>query len=269
MSPGPISLGRLVGGTAALTWQVARATKLSGLPTHANQDPSGAFGDPASPPVRIVLLGDSSVTAPGVDPIDASWPRRAAMRVADRWRVELVSVAVGGARAADVLARQVPAAVATGADIAFVSVGANDALRATPIRVFEERYDRIVTELERHIPHVGLSGVGDLGILTRLPTLARSVARVRGLAVDGAIRRVARRHPHTVKSTAWGPQWAPLYEGDPEVMLAGDRFHASAAGHAVFAEAAAPVLDELLARLAASRDGGDVTDRRGPPGSSS
>ncbi len=270
MSPVP----RLLGATTALAWQMARASRFSGLPTHPNQDPSGTFGDPGLPPVRIVMLGDSSVTAPGVDPIDASWARRMVHRISAEWRAELISVAVGGARAANVLANQVPAAVATGADIAIVSVGANDALRGTAMRSFEERYDRILTELEQAIPHIGVSGVGDLGILTRLPTLARSIARVRGLAVDGAIRRVVRRHPEVVKSTAWGPQWAALYEGDPEVMLARDRFHASAEGHAIFADGAAPVVDELLARLRAVRavDGSGVVaepadralSRRGP-----
>jgi lysophospholipase L1-like esterase len=259
MSPVP----RLLGAGTALAWQVARASRFSGLPTHPNQDPSGIFGDPGLPEVRIVMLGDSSVTAPGVDPIDASWARRMVLRVSDEWRVELISVAVGGARAANVLTNQVPAAIATGADIAIVSVGVNDALRGTAIRSFEDRYDRIITDLERAIPHIGVSGVGDLGILTRLPTLARSIARVRGLAIDGAIRRVVRRHPEVVKSTAWGPQWAALYEGDPEVMLAPDRFHASAEGHAIFADAAAPVLDELLSRLRASPAFSDSPARRG------
>lgn len=254
------TIPRIVGGTSAFAWQIIRATRLSLLPTHPNQDPSGLFGDPGSPPVRIVVLGDSSVTAPGVVPIDASWPRRMAERIATGWRVELISVAVGGARAADVLANQVPPAIATGADIAVISVGANDALRATPLSLFEDRLDGILTELERTIPHIGISGVGDLGIMPRLPTLARSLARVRGRSVDGAIRRVAWRHPNVVKSTAWGAQWAPLYHGDPAVMLAGDRFHASAEGHALFAAAAAPVMDELLARLAASRE---LSDHRG------
>lgn len=76
---------------------------------------------------------------------------------------------------------------------------------------------------------------------------------MRGRSIDGAIRRVVRRHPAVVKSLAWGPQWAPLYQGDPAVVLAGDRFHASSEGHVVFAASAAPVMDELLARLASSR----------------
>ncbi|MBA2337374.1 MAG: hypothetical protein H0V96_06415 [Acidimicrobiia bacterium] len=249
----PGSLARFAAGGAVLGWQVVCSAHFSGLPSHPNQDPSGSFGDPGSPPVRIVLLGDSSITAPGVVPIDASWPRRMAERIGADWRVELVSVAIGGARVADVLANQVPAALATGPDIALVSVGANDALRATPLARFEERLDRILSELESTVPLIGVSGVGDLGILPRLPTLARSLARVRGRSVDGAIRRAVRGHPAVVKSLAWGPQWAPLYQGDPAVVLAGDRFHASSEGHAVFAASAAPVMDHLLARLASAR----------------
>lgn len=240
---------RPLGGAAILAGQVLHAARRSDLPTLRNQDPSGVFGSSDAPCVRIVLLGDSSITAPGVDPLDAAWPRRLAHRLADRYQVELVSVAVGGAKARDVLHSQVEPALAAGADLALLSVGANDALRGTPVRRFEREFSEILDRLVAGVGGVGVSGVGDLGTLPRLPHLARGIGRVRGRAIDDAIRRAVAAHPGVVKGSAWGPGWAVFAEGDPGVYFAPDRFHASAEGHAVFAAAAAPVVDALLARL--------------------
>lgn len=236
-------------GSAILAGQVLYAAHRPDMPGLENQDPSGVVGAAGAPVVRIVLLGDSSITAPGVHPLDASWPRVMANHLADRYRVELVSVAAGGAKARDVLDLQVPAALKVGADVALVSVGANDALRATPIRRFEREIEEILERLSASIPAIGISGVGDLSTLPRLPTLARGVGRVRGRACDRAIRRAAGRFPSVVKGEAWGPQWLVFEEGDPDVIFAEDRFHASAHGHAVFAAAVIPVIEELLRRL--------------------
>ena len=42
-----------------LAGQLAHAAWRDDLPTLQNQDPSGEFGDPSAPPVRIVFLGDN------------------------------------------------------------------------------------------------------------------------------------------------------------------------------------------------------------------
>lgn len=227
-----------------LVGQVLHAGYRNDLPSHQNQDPSGDFGDEALPPLRIVFLGDSSVTAPGVEPLDACWARQLSFHLTDRFRVEARSVAVGGSKVRDVVESQVEAALAHDPDIVYVSVGSNDALRGTPIAQFEEDYRSMATTLHDAVPAVGLSGVGDLGCIPRLPELARGVAKVRSRSVNNAIARIAADLPRAVKSNPWGVTWLGFYED--EAMFAGDRFHASAKGHLAFAEVARPMGDRLV-----------------------
>ncbi|MEA2010378.1 MAG: hypothetical protein U9N78_06720, partial [Actinomycetota bacterium] len=83
-----------VGGVLAA--QMVQTIQRPDLESFTDQDPSGVFGDSDAPPLRMIVLGDSTVTAPGVDPLDACWARRTALFFSDRHRVDLVSVAVGG-----------------------------------------------------------------------------------------------------------------------------------------------------------------------------
>ncbi len=229
--------------SAFLAGQMARAIIRDDLPSLENQDPSGSFGDPDAPLLRLVLLGDSSVTAPGVDPLDHSWPRQMAMYLARNYHVEAVSVAEGGSKARDVLEVQVDAALGADPDIVYVAVGSNDALRGTPVARFEREFGEAVDRLCEAAPVVGLSGIGDLGTIPRLPILAQGVARVRARAIDSAIARVADRHDNAVKSNAWDVM--STFAADPE-MYGDDLFHASAKGHLAFARVGTPMADRLL-----------------------
>lgn len=235
-----------------LAAQVVRAGRRKDLPSLENQDPSGYFGDQALPPLRIVMLGDSSVTSPGVEPLDAAWPRQIARSLSDRYRVELVSVAAGGSKTRDVIANQIQPAITCGADIAFVSVGANDALRGTPLSRFEREYRQIVAQLDRHIPGLAVSGIGDLGSIPRLPASVRSIVRIRGKSLDRAIRRVVVDFPGVVKTNTWSPGWDEFLT-NPDQVFAGDLFHASAYGHRIYTDAAIPAIEALLRRDGISR----------------
>ena len=103
-----------VGGM--LTAQMVQTIQRPDLESFTDQDPSGLFGDPSLPPLRMVVLGDSTVTAPGVEPLDACWARRTALFFSNRYRVELISVAVGGSKVADVRNEQMHRAIVTGGD---------------------------------------------------------------------------------------------------------------------------------------------------------
>ncbi|GMQ92967.1 MAG: hypothetical protein BMS9Abin12_0444 [Acidimicrobiia bacterium] len=241
----PLAVGTLLAG------QMARAIFRDDLPSLTNQDPSGVFGDPEMSPLRLVFLGDSSVTSPGVEPLDHSWPRQMAFHIAERYRVEAISVAVGGSKVRDVVDEQVDAALAVRPDIAYVVVGSNDALRGTPVARFESDFDEIVARLHESVPAIGLSGIGDLGTIPRLPELVQGVARVRGRSIDRAVARVAARYPRTVKSNAWDVM--ATFAQSPE-LFAGDLFHASAEGHLAFARVGAPMADRLIEMLEEFRE---------------
>jgi len=236
---------RPVAGLGVLVAQVLRAAHREDLPTLQNQDPSGWFGDPGLPPLRLVVLGDSSVTAPGVEPLDDAFVRRLARYLSDRHRVELISVAVGGAKVSDVLRDQLEPALTLAPDLVIVSAGANDALRATPVARFESDYEDIVSRLVADVPMVGVSGLGDLGMVPRLPTPVRAYVSVRARSFDHAIRRVVARYPGVYKTRAWGEFWTP-FETEADEAFAADMFHASGRGHSLFATSMFPVIDALL-----------------------
>lgn len=241
----PLTAGGILAG------QLLHAIRRGDLPYLPDQDPSGVFGDPSSPPLHITILGDSSVTAPGVTPLDACWARRVAAHLADEHHVELIAVARGGSRVDDVLQMQLDEALATEPDLAWVAVGSNDAMRGTPVARFEEQYSQIVSALAAAVPVVGCSGIGDLGTIPRLPALAQGVARVRARSFDHAVARVVAGHDRVRKTMVWGPQWTD-FETDI-ATFADDLFHASAVGHCLFAERGViPVIDELMALRGAS-----------------
>lgn len=242
------SVARPLWPLAVLGAQLYRAGHRSDLPTLTNQDPSGTFGDPARPQLRIALLGDSTVTSPGVEPLDSCWPRQIAFSLRNRYRVELHSVAVGGSKARDVLNDQVDAAIALQPDIFIVSVGGNDALRGTPIVRFEQDYDSILDRLTSRSDYLAVSGVGDLGSIPRFPAVARAVARNRAKSFDRAIRRVVRRYPQVLKTDTWSPGWDE-FNTNPEAIFGADQFHASTYGHRVYTAAMLPAIEVLLARM--------------------
>jgi len=224
-------------GAGLVVHQIRRAAHRDDLPSFFNQDISGTFGDPAAPPLRLVAVGDSSLTAPGIADLDDVWLRRLALRYAESHCVELISLGVGGSRARDVVEGQLEAAVALRPDIAVVTVGSNDAIRATPRHRFTADLERIVSRLEAASGAVLVLGMGDLGSIPRLPPSLRPYLSHRSRRFDAACVRVAVAHPHAVKVHTRGRMVSAFFE-DPG-LFAADQFHASERGHAVFAEAAA------------------------------
>jgi lysophospholipase L1-like esterase len=230
---------------AVVITQVLRAAHRPDLPSFTNQDPSGTFGDPGSPPLRIVALGDSSITAPGIEDLDQVWVRRVARSLADRYRVELISVAVGGAKARDVIEGQLPEAIRLHPDVAIVSVGANDALRGVSAHRYRVELETIVTSLEEADCSVVVYGMGDMGSVPRLPPSLRPWVTHRSDVFDRIAREVATRSARTIKVHTQSRVRSAFWD-DPS-LFAGDLFHANGAGHAVFAEAAHPAVEAAVA----------------------
>jgi lysophospholipase L1-like esterase len=241
----PFAAAAAVGTVVAQFWYVAHRP----LPSFTDLDPDGMFGPDAAPEVRIVLLGDSTVTGPGLERRDDLWSRQIARRLAGDVRIRLLSVAVGGSRVRDVLEGQLPAAQELRPDVALVSVGANDAMHGTRLRRFETDLDALVDSFGEAGTEVVLAGVGDLGNIPRLAHPLKALASGRSRAFDRAHTRVAARHDHVAK--------VPVAELTNERFRAADvfcpdLFHPNCAGHTAWADAAEPFVADALARARAT-----------------
>lgn len=246
-----MALRRVVGfglaaSTALLLGEVAYAT-LRKAPVQPEFDPSGVFGDESQPILRVVVLGDSSVTAPGVDEADQIWVRLICRRLAESRHVVLHSVAKGGATAHTVVEQQLDDAVGFGADLALISVGGNDMIRGVDLKRFETDLNLIVSDLVAGGTRVVLSGVGDLGTIPRLTPPLRSLVSWRSGAYHRIHQKVGQRH---------GVAWVDMRDDNRSLWIrdrslwSPDLFHVSPSGHARWAELGWPTVAETVASIA-------------------
>ncbi len=238
-------------GSAAVLTQILRTAHRSDLPSFPNQDASGLFGDPSLPRLRVVAVGDSSLTGPGVEHLDSIWIRRLMRRWEHRHHIELISLGVGGSKAHDVVEGQLAEAERLHPDIAVVSVCTNDAIRAVPPAAFTERLHEIIRRLEEVAAVVVVLGMGDPGSSPRLPSLIRPWVSWRARVFDDLLIDVCAAHPRAIKVHTRGRMSSAFWE-DP-ALFAGDLFHAGDGGHAVFAEESEQAFDAALALVLRSR----------------
>jgi lysophospholipase L1-like esterase len=240
----PAAAVAAAGAMAAQFWYVAHRP----LPNFADLDANGLFGPEAMPEARIVLLGDSTITGPGLESCNDLWSHRVARRLAVDRPVRLLSLAAGGSRARDVRLRQLPHALTLAPHLVIVSVGANDAMHGTRMRYVAEDLDAIATAFGEIGAGVVLTGVGDLGNIPRLRQPLKTLASRRSGAVDRVHTRVANRHKHVVKVLIAEHTDKAFRSAD---VFCPDLFHPNCAGHAVWADAAYPVIADALARATA------------------
>jgi lysophospholipase L1-like esterase len=234
-------------GAAAVLGQILYAAHRPDLPSYDNYDTSGVLGDSGRPGLRLVAIGDSSITAPGVNQVDDAWVRKVAHRLTDRYQVDLRALAVGGSKASDVLTSQLPPALALAPDVAIVSVAANDAIRGVPASRFEAEVDEIVRSLIATGARVVVVGVGDIGTVPRLPRFLRWYLTRRSATFDRISADIAARYPGAVKVDSRG-DLSEAFRNDQN-MFAGDRFHASSYGHEHFAHHISIAMERALTGL--------------------
>jgi lysophospholipase L1-like esterase len=231
--------------TATIAGQILYAAHRPDLPSYDNYETSGPVGDPGLPGLRLVAIGDSSITAPGVDHVDDAWIRRVTHSLTDRYFVHLHALAVGGSKAADVLRNQLPRALELEPDLAIVSVAANDSIRGVPPGRFREEVNVIVGTLAATGTRVVVVGVGDIGSIPRLPRFLRWYLTRRSAQFDRLSAEVAAGYPNAVKVDVRGDLSAAFWN-DPS-MFSGDRFHASSYGHEHFAHHVSIAVEAALA----------------------
>lgn len=229
---------RLTAGVGfTLVGQILYAV-LRPVPYQPEFDASGLVGS-GEATQRWLVLGDSTTTAPGVGGPDDIWVRQLAARF--DFPVEIVSLAVGGSRARDVVREQLDRAVATRADIAFVSVGANDVLKGVSLADFTAHLDEIVRRLTEVHDMVVVSGVGDLATIPRLRRPLSDAVRRRGRVFDRVSAAIAERY-----GAAKVDNWATAARFREPGMFSPDLFHPTPAGHTIWADAVEAVIRPKL-----------------------
>lgn len=192
-------------------------------------------------PIHVVWVGDSTATGVGAGDLAASMAHRVAAGVTDG-AVRLTILGRSGAQAHEVLEGQVDRLAGTGADVVFVSVGANDVTKLTRRPTFRDRYRDIVTGIRSALPHatVVLVGIPDIGTAPRLAVPLRQVAGWRGDRLDADIAAIARDEGllHVDLASRTGP----VFSSDPDRYFAADDYHPNSEGHGVWAGA---VLDAI------------------------
>ncbi|PSK95582.1 lysophospholipase L1-like esterase [Murinocardiopsis flavida] len=204
--------------------------------------PAGASptaGEPVGPPLRLLVVGDSTAAGVGVEShgdgiagrLGAELAARTGREV--RWRVDGRS----GRTARDVLAALAPGG-GDRPDVVLVLVGVNDVLRMTSVRAYARSVGAIIAALrERHGagPALVLGAVPEMGGFPALPWPLRPLLGLRARALDAAAMRVSAAEP----GVAHVPM--PRADGAAAEFYAADRFHPGAAGYALWAAGLAPV----------------------------
>ena len=191
-----------------------------------------ALGPADGRPLTYAVLGDSTAVGVGADTATATCPYAVAKALAARgFRVHTVVLAKSGARAADVLAYQLPELKSLHPNLISLTVGANDATHHTPADSYRLAIRELADDLlEYHAP-VLVANTPDTSEVPALPWPANAWSG------SYAARQNADNHKLFI-----GPRWkrvdlygrgrlAPLI--NPK-YYASDEFHPSDVGYAVW-----------------------------------
>jgi Lysophospholipase L1 and related esterases len=235
-------------------WVQAQRAAHAPLPDFGDLDLTGYYGDtraagPADP-IRVAVVGDSTLTGPGLDHARDVFVAQAAARL--HTRLHLTRFAVGGSRIADVFMHQLPAVLAAAPEVAVISIGANDAIHSTPLVQFERDLRAVVGALDRAGIETILCGLIDLSVIPRIPTALKPMLAWRGAAYE---RRKARA-THPAARAVYAGAARPINESfraRGEEFFTSDRFHPNAAGHRCLADGLTPHLATAVTRAIAAR----------------
>ena len=237
-----LALGATVGGVAGLIATemvlLSRREFLPLDPGYVVDELAPSPNGDAGVPIRLAVLGDSTVAGVGSPTAEESLPALIAQRVAAGAgrAVRVTGHGVSGARTATI-AQQLEG-VDGGVDAIVVIVGANDATHATPWPRFRGELEALLAATAARAPVTVLAGTPRFhrnpiipeplrSFVDRYSGLLRGQQRAAALATDG------------VRFVDLAAEASPRFLGVPEATSV-DGFHPSPIGYGFWADALAP-----------------------------
>jgi len=199
-------------------------------------------------PFTYAAIGDSTVEGVG-----ASKPAKAyagilyAIIKQNFKHATYYNFGVSGARAIDVLEGQTEKAVAVRPDLITLSVGANDIVRRTSLEAFRASLTALIERLQAETEAIiVITNVPNFSRLRSVPRLLKPVARRRIERFNAAILDIAHSHNLIYIDTF---QTSTVFAHNYPEAVAGDNFHPSDFGYALWASTIAAAIQDKLTLL--------------------
>ena len=190
-------------------------------------------------PLRLLLLGESTVGGVGVDCQAQALAGQLAQALVERQGCAVAWQACGenGITARQAQERLLPLGLASQADLVLLVFGVNDITHLSSLRAWRQALTQMAEALQAQGARVAFTSVPPLQHFAALPWLLRQVLGLRGALLDWHLRRLA--HQLGALHCAVELEFAREY-------LAIDGYHPSALGYSVWAQGLAQQLTPLL-----------------------
>jgi lysophospholipase L1-like esterase len=229
-------------GVALLKYEAQHARAVIGLPGEAPPT-DGVYGTGEAAPLRMLVLGDSLAAGLGVGEARQTLAGSVATRLADeRGRpVRLVNVAKIGAESVDLPGQLDRGLVSCPKpDVAMIVVGANDLTHGRDWSESLRELSGTIGRLRAAGSQIVVGTCPDIGTVQPIATPLRQLAGRQSVRYAGRQREVAAKAgAHVVPL---GERLGPEFRTHPEQYFGPDRFHPSAEGYRLGADAMMPAV---------------------------
>jgi lysophospholipase L1-like esterase len=240
-----------VGGAALLAAEAIAAKSRRYAKPDLGLAVRASLGQDDKTPLRLVLIGDAIALGVGVDTVDETVGGQLARLLADAGAaVTLSTVAVSGARCADLATQVARAQLGIRPDLAVILAGTNDATHLVRPGEAAASLATAVRRLRDGGTAVVVGTCPDLGALRAVAPPLRQLGGWYGRRMARAQASAARAAGASVVDLAG--QVGPVFRAD-RGMYCHDGFHPSADGYRVLAYALFPELAQA-ANLSALKD---------------
>ena len=205
-----------------------RRTALRLPPAEGAQSGLAGAGQ-AGEPLRLLLIGESTVAGVGVEAQEAALAGQLAQALAARLQRPVAWRACGenGITAGEACERLLPLALSEPADLVLLVFGVNDTTHLSSLARWQDSLRALSRALAARGARVAFTGVPPIQHFSALPWLLRRLLGLRAALLDGELRRISREE---------GADYASLELNFSADYLARDGYHPSARGYRVWAE---------------------------------